>query len=133
MIAKFPMAGTARIFDLLHRRPQVAGFVGLDFAGGHQLTGGCLKVTSQLLETRLLLPDVVPSAGMVLLAHLREVFPRLVGQLIELHRALGESLTIERNTATQHATQLFAGLEHLFEDRLALAQGRIGVDAATGG
>src|SRR3546814_19635695 len=71
MIPKLLMTGTARILDLLHRRPQVTGLVGLDFAGGYQFTGGGFKVAGHLLETRLFLPDFIPGAGVVLLAHLR--------------------------------------------------------------
>ena len=56
-----------------------------------------------------------------------------MGQRIEFHRALSESGAIECNTATQHPAQVFTGLEHLFENGLALAEGRIGVDAATSG
>ena len=60
------------------------------------------------------------------------MFPRLMGQRIQLDRTLGELGAIEWDTPAQHAAQVFTGLEHLLEDRLALAQGRIGVNTATG-
>src|SRR5450830_1182786 len=67
------------------------------------------------------------------LPHARsEMLPRLMGQRIELDRAFGELRAVERDASTQHATQVFAGLEHLLEDRLALAQGRIRINATTG-
>jgi hypothetical protein len=56
-----------------------------------------------------------------------------MGQRIELHRAFGELRPVERDPPTQHAAQVFAGLEHLLEDRLALTQRRVGIDTAAGG
>jgi hypothetical protein len=55
-----------------------------------------------------------------------------MGQRIELDRAFGELRPVER-MPTQHAAQVFAGLEHLLEDRLALTQRGIGIDTAAGG
>lgn len=133
MIAELFVAGTAGVLDLLHRRPQIAGLVGLDLADRHQLTGGGFQGAGQLLETRLLAPDVIGGAAVILLLDLGEVLPRLMGQAIKLHRPLGKTRTVERNPPPQHAPQVLAGLEHLLEDRLALAQGRIGIDTATGG
>lgn len=133
MIPKLFMARTTGVFDPLHRRPQKTGLVGLNLAGNHQLTGGGFKGASQFLKASLFLPDIVRGAGMVLLSHLWKVFPRFVGQRVEFHRAVSEFFPIEGNTATQHATQVFAGLEHLLENGLALAKWRIGVDAATSG
>lgn len=127
------MAGAAGIFDFLHRRPQVADLVRLDLADGYQLTGGRFKVAGQLLELRLFLPDIVLGAGVIFLAHAREMLPRLMGQRIQLDRAFGKFSAVEGDAPTQHAAQVFAGLEHLLEDRLALAQRRIGIYAATGG
>ena len=127
------MAGAAGIFDFLHRRAQVTGLVRLHLACGHQFTGGRFQVAGQLLELRLFLPDIVLGAGMVFFAHARKMLPRLVGQRIKLDRAVGEFGAVERDASTQHAAQVFAGLEHLLEDRLALAQGRIRINAAAGG
>ena len=127
------MAGAAGIFDFLHRRRKVTGFVGLHLTCDHQFTGGRFEVAGQLLELRLFLPDVVLGAGVVFLTHAREMLPRFMGQRIELDRAFGELRAVERDASTQHATQVFAGLEHLLEDRFALAQGRIRINAATGG
>ena len=127
------MAGAAGIFDFLHRRPQVDGLERLDLAGDHQFTGGRFKVAGQLLKAGLLQPHIVLGAGVIFFAHAREVFPRLMGQRIQLDGAFGELRTVERDAPTQHAAQVFAGLEHLLEDRLALAQGRIRIDTATGG
>ncbi|MNL25735.1 hypothetical protein D3C87_1472240 [compost metagenome] len=70
---------------------------------------------------------------MIFLAHLRKMLPRLTGQRIEFHRAFGELRAIERNASTQHAAQVFASIEHLLENGLALAERRVGVDAATSG
>ena len=56
-----------------------------------------------------------------------------MGQGVELDRTLGKFRPVERNTAAQHATQVFAGLEHLLEDGLALAQWRVRIHAAAGG
>ena len=127
------MAGTAGIFDFLHRRPEVIGLVRLNLAGDHQFTGGRFQVARQLLELRLLLPHVVFGAGVIFFTHARKVLPRFVGQRIEFGRAFGELRAIEGDTPTQHASQVFAGLEHLFEDRLALTQRRIRIHSATGG
>src|SRR3989344_1878086 len=131
MIPKFFMARTAGIFDLLYRRPQVTGLVGLNLTGDHQLACGRFKTASHLLKACLLLPDIILGTGVVFFTHLREMFPWLMGQRIEFHRAVSELRAIERNTATQHATQVFTGLEHLLENGLALTEGRVGIDAAT--
>ncbi|MDP1165322.1 hypothetical protein Q6281_27885, partial [Klebsiella pneumoniae] len=69
----------------------------------------------------------------VFFTHAREMFPRFMGQRIQLDCAVGEFRAVEGNAPAQHAAQVFAGLEHLLEDRLALAQGRIRINAATGG
>lgn len=131
MIPKLFMARTAGIFDFLYRWPQVTGLVGLDLTGNHQLAGGGFKAASHLLKACLLLPDITLGTGVVFFTHLREMFPRLMGQRIEFNRAVSEPGAIERDTATQHAAQVFTGLEHLFENGLALTEGRVGVDAAT--
>ena len=55
-----------------------------------------------------------------------------MGQRIQLDRTLGELGAIKWDTSAQHAAQVFTGLEHLLEDRLALAQGGIGINTATG-
>src|SRR5471032_2492382 len=130
MIAKFLMTGVAGILDLLDRRLQGTGLVRLDLTGQPQLPGRCFQRARQLLEMRLLLPDRLPGAGMLRFLDLREVFPRLVGQAVELVRTLDETRPVKRNAAAQHAAQVFAGLEHLLENGLALAQRRIRVDAA---
>lgn len=127
------MAGAAGIFNFLHRWPQVARLVRLHLAGGHQFTGGRLKVAGQLLELRLFLPDIVLGAGVIFFAHAWKMLPRLVGQRIQFDRTFGKFRAVEREASTQHAAQVFAGLEHLLEDRLALAQRRIRINAATGG
>src|SRR5450830_557244 len=129
MIAKFLMTGIAGILDLLDRRLQGTGLVRLDLTGNPQLPGRRFQRASQLLEMRLLLPDRVPGAGMLRFLDLREVFPRFAGQAVELVRAFDETWPVKRNAAAQHATQVFAGLEHLLENGLALAQRRIRVDA----
>ena len=133
MIAKSLMTRTAGIFDFLHRRPEVAGLVGLNLADNYQLSRGRLKVASHALKTRLLLPDIACGAGVIFFTHLREMFPRFTGQRIELHSAFGELRAVEWNTATQHATQVFARLEHLLENSLALTEWRVGVDTAASG
>ena len=133
MIPKLLMAGGAGIFDFLHRRPQVTGLVRQDLAGDHQLTGGRFKVSGQLLKTRLLLPDIVLGAAVIFFAHAREMLPRLMGQRIQLDRTFSKLGAVEWNAPAQHATQVFAGLEHLLENGFALAQGRIRINPATGG
>lgn len=84
------MAGAAGIFDFLHCRPQVAGFVRLNLARGHQFTGGRFKVAGQLLELRLLLPDIILGTGVIFFAHARKMLPRLMGQRVQLDRAFGK-------------------------------------------
>src|SRR5471032_23303 len=133
MIPKLFMARTAGIFDFLHGRPEVAGLVRLNLAGNHQVTGGGFKGAGHFLKTCLLLPHGVLGTGVIFFTHLREMFPRLMGQRIKLHCAVSKFAAVKRNTATQHAAQVLAGLEHLLEDRLALTQGRIGINAAAGG
>ena len=61
------------------------------------------------------------------------MLPGLPGQLIQLDRTTDEALLVEGDAPAQHAAEVFAGLEHLLEDRLALAQGRVWIDAAAGG
>ncbi|MCY1433239.1 hypothetical protein D9M71_492620 [compost metagenome] len=84
-----------------------------------------------MVEALLTLPDLVAGAA-VLLAHLREVLPGLTRQLVELDRALGKALLVEAEAPAQHAAQILAGIEHLLEQGLALAQRRVGVDAVAG-
>jgi len=127
------MACAAGIFDFLHCRPQVARFVWLNLAGGHQFTGGRFKVAGQLLELRLLLPDIILGTGVIFFAHARKMLPRLMGQRVQPDCAFGKFSAVEWDPPAQHAAQVFAGLEHLLEDRFALAQGRIRINAATGG
>ncbi|MNC41090.1 hypothetical protein D3C75_898410 [compost metagenome] len=61
------------------------------------------------------------------------MLPWLMGKAVELDRAVGKLLPVERQTSAQHAAHVFAGLEHLLENGLALAQRRIWIDTATGG
>lgn len=126
MIAELFMAGAAGIFNFLHRRLQAAGLVGLHLAGDHQFTGGRLKIAGQLLELRLFLPHIIFGTGVVFFAHAREMLPRLMGQRIQFDRTLGELGAVKWDTPAQHPAQVFTSLEHLLEDRLALAQGELG-------
>ena len=97
-------------------------------AGDNQLARGGFQLVRQLLKAGLLLPDVIGRAGLSSFLDLREVLPRLVSQGIQLDRALSKARAVEGNPATQHAAQLFAGLEHLLENRFTLAQRRIGIN-----
>ena len=127
------MAGATGIFNFLHRRLKATGFIRLHLAGDHQFTGGRLKFAGQLLELRLFLPHIIFGTGVVFFAHAREMLPRLMGQRIQFDRTLGELGAVKWDTPAQHPAQVFTSLEHLLEDRLALAQGRIRINAATGG
>lgn len=120
------MAGATGIFNFLHRRLKATGFIRLHLASDHQFTGGRLKFAGQLLELRLFLPHIIFGTGVVFFAYAREMFPRFMGQRIQLDRTLGELGAIKWDTSAQHAAQVFTGLEHLLEDRLALAQGELG-------
>ncbi|MNN18895.1 hypothetical protein D3C81_1321150 [compost metagenome] len=61
------------------------------------------------------------------------MLPRLARQLVELGRPGGKCLGVEADAAAQHAAEVFAGVEHLLEQRLALAERRIRIDPIAGG
>nr|GFC35869.1 hypothetical protein [Tanacetum cinerariifolium] len=124
--------GVAGVFDVVHRRDHV-GRRQLQLPGrNHQLTGARFENAGQFLKASLSLPHGVFGAGVLRLFNGRKMLPRLVRQRIQLHRAFRELRAIERQAAAQHTADVFAGFEHLFEDRLALPQRRIGIDAPAG-
>ncbi|MNN70929.1 hypothetical protein D3C81_1868220 [compost metagenome] len=84
------------------------------------------------MEARLTLPHLCSCTAVAAIARLREVLPRLPRQGVELHGPLGKLHPVEGQTTAQHAAQVFAGLEHVLEDHLTLAQRRIRVNTVTG-
>ena len=99
---------------------------------GEQVGAAHFQLAGQLIETLLVLPDLVLGAALAFVAHLGEVLPRCLDQAVELTGAGNKIRLIETDTTTQHAAQLFAGLEHLLEDGFALAQRRVWIEALAG-
>lgn len=126
------MARLAGSFHVIHRRFELRRVQRFYLRGLNQLASHPLQLAGKVLEPRLAFPDRRAGAAITAVGHRRKVLPGLVRQGVELHCALGELVAIERQAATQHATEVFAGLEHVLEDRLALAQRRVGVNAVTG-
>src|SRR5690606_39316120 len=64
----------------------------------------------QFVEAFLTLPDVVPCTAVLVVLDLREVLPRLAGNLVQVGGAFDEFGFVEDQAPAQHATQVFAGL-----------------------
>ena len=122
------MAGLAGRLDLVHRRFQLRRVQRLRAGHIDQFAGHAFQLPGQLMEARLALPHFGTGTAVTAIAYLREVLPRLVRKVVQLQRTAGKLHPVERQPATQHAAQVFAGLEHVLEDDLALAQRRVGVN-----
>src|SRR5690606_22087758 len=129
--AKFLVAAFAGIFDPLHgggQRGRIERALG---GGGDQRGGGGLLCSGQFVEAFLTLPDVVPCTAVLVVLDLREVLPRLAGNLVQVGGAFDEFGFVEDQAPAQHATQVFAGLHHVLENGRTLAQRRVRVNAVT--
>lgn len=131
MITKYLVAPAARVFNFLHSGRQATDGIRLHPTGDQQFTGSRFQLSGQRLKTCLIFPYFIGRAGLISFFNLGKILPRLMGQRIKLDRTFAEKWAIKGKTATQHATQLFTGVEHVFENRFTLAQWRIGINPAT--